>query len=124
MINEEDTYKETKLELLEFKKVMRFPEITLLANKDVFLKFIESEGRNHLFELSARIYGQKEIIHDTVLVPDGRIANLKLAFFSKWLLKKFPPRMKKMPVQTTQYRCYPEIPVLEPYIKIYEKENL
>lgn len=110
-------FREAILKAAEFKILKKYSR-NVLQKSNIGIDFLVDQLSNDLVVgFKGILYGSKIKTEEEILIPDGRIANLKLAVFNKWLLKKFPPKMKKITKTVTVYNSYPSVPVLDEVIR-------
>ena len=117
-----ETFKSTEflevvLRKVEFKLQKKYSNGFISRNSLTIDSWADQLSNDLVVGFKGVLFGSKLEAEDEILVPDGRIANLKLALFNKWLLKKFPPKMKNITKTITVYNSYPSVPVLDEVIR-------
>ena len=92
-------------------------------NTNSHVRLLESGFGNTLaLELKGIIYGSKTKTEGILHVPDGKVSMLKLSLFPKWMLRRFPPKMKAVVQTTNIYNSYPGIPVKDNVLRLRQSK--
>lgn len=120
---EPEVFKEIVLTAMNYSCGKRYGRNFLNKRQCDFGFFVNAFADQVSLEFKGIVYGSKTVTENPIQVPDGCIASLKLTLLPKWLLRKFPAKMKTISQTITVYNSYPDIPVRDGVIKYRYYEN-
>lgn len=121
--SEPEIFKEVVLNALQHSCQQRYNRDFLDKGRCDFGFFVNSFADHVTLQFKGIVYGSKTVTDNITKVPDGLIANIKITLFPKWLLQRFPAKMKQIAQTITVYNSYPDIPVRDMNLEYKYYEN-